>query len=161
LGGGGGGDGKDAAGASPAPPDKPSPAPDGNPGPGFQFCTLAEPLFNAHGQINAPVTFTDLARHIFFSETGRAPHKAPTQKSPLIGTHHHNAYYLLFNGILGDKRPDAGNVLTNATLALLPPHPLGPEHPRIIFGEASRLSPARLARENITFKQLPYEIKTT
>jgi hypothetical protein len=55
----------------------------------------------------------------------------------------------------------AGNVLTNATLALLPQHPAGPDHPRIVFGEACRLSLARLTRENITFKQLPYEIKVT
>ena len=133
--------------------------------PGFQFCTLGDPLFDASGHINAPVRFPDLARHIFFSETGRAlsPQSSALKprRSPLIGTHNRTAYYLLFNGILGDKRPDAGNVLTNATLALLPPHPLGPDHPRVIFGEASRLSPQRLARENITFKQLPYEIKTT
>ncbi|MGN6369846.1 MAG: site-specific DNA-methyltransferase [Phycisphaerae bacterium] len=158
--GGGGQDGK--AGDAASPPDTRTPP---SPGieipvatsPGFQFCTLGEPLFNADGQINTPVTFADLARHIFFSETGRAPDKSPSKKSPLIGIANNTAYYLLFNGILGDKRPDAGNVLTSKTLAVLPEH----DGPRVIFGEASRLSPQRLARENITFKQLPYEIKTT
>jgi adenine-specific DNA-methyltransferase len=129
--------------------------------PGFQFCTLGDPLFDENGHINAPVRFCDLARHIFFSETGRAPDKAPSRKSPLIGVHQQTAYYLLFNGILGDKRPDSGNILTAKTLALLPAHPAGTGHPRVVFGEGCRLSTARLLRENITFKQLPYELKTT
>lgn len=155
--------------AAPKPPERKSPDLPSPVQQGFQYCTLGDPLFDAAGQINTPVRFPDLARHIFFSETGTAltqshqKSKIKNQKSPspFIGLHHKTAYYLLFNGILGDKRPDAGNVLTNATLELLPPHPLGPDHPRIIFGEASRLSPQRLARENIVFKQLPYEIKTT
>ena len=33
--------------------------------------------------------------------------------------------YLLYNGVLGDKRPAGGNVLTRAVLAALPPHPDG------------------------------------
>src|SRR3546814_4640442 len=37
----------------------------------------------------------------------------------LLGIHDGRAYALLYNGILGDKRPDGGNVLTRATLALL------------------------------------------
>ncbi len=42
------------------------------------------------------------------------------------------AYYLLFNGILGDKRPAGGNVLTHAVLQSLlqlhaaTPHPDAP-----------------------------------
>ena len=124
---------------------------------GFQFCTLGEPLFDATGQINKPVPFTDLARHVFFSETGCAPEHAPTRKSPLIGIHHGVAYYLLFNGILGDKRPDGGNVLTGKVLDALPAH----DGPRVIFGEGCRLGQDRLKRENLTFRQLPYEVKVS
>jgi adenine-specific DNA-methyltransferase len=62
---------------------------------------------------------------------------------------------LLFNGILGDKRPDGGNVLTNKVLAELPPH----DGAKVIFGEGSRLSADRLKRDDIIFKQIPYEIK--
>lgn len=65
------------------------------------------------------------------------------------------AYYLLFNGILGDKRPDGGNVLTSKVLRDLPVH----DGPKIIYGESTRLSPGRLKAENIVFKQTPYDVK--
>jgi adenine-specific DNA-methyltransferase len=59
------------------------------------------------------------------------------------------AYYLLFNGILGDKRPASGNVLTRAVLdALLQMHASTPhpEAPLVVYGEANRLGPETLAR---------------
>ena len=67
------------------------------------------------------------------------------------------AYYLLYNGILGDRRPVGGNVLTSGVLAhLLETHPHTGK--KVIFGEASRLGLARLTNENIEFKQIPYEL---
>jgi adenine-specific DNA-methyltransferase len=65
------------------------------------------------------------------------------------------AYYLLFNGILGDKRVNGGNVLTSRTLNALPSF----DGPKIIYGETTRLGEARLKQVNITFKQIPYDIK--
>ena len=64
-------------------------------------------------------------------------------------------YYLLFNGILGDKRPDGGNVLTRRLLAELPAH----DGPKVIYGESSRLSKESLLQLGITFKQTPYDVK--
>jgi len=75
--------------------------------------------------------------------------------SPLLGVHNHAAVYLLYNGILGDKRINGGNVLTGPVLGTQPAH----DGPRVIHGEGSRLGRARLKRERITFKQIPYEIK--
>ena len=72
------------------------------------------------------------------------------------------AYYLLFNGILGDKRPASGNVLTQAVLdALLVLHAATPhpEAPLVVYGEACRLGPARLAQARVTFKHIPYDVK--
>jgi adenine-specific DNA-methyltransferase len=63
----------------------------------------------------------------------------------------------LFNGILGDRSVNGGNVLTSKTLESLPKY----NGPKIIFGESNRLSSARLKKENIVFKQIPYEIKTS
>ena len=77
--------------------------------------------------------------------------------SPLIGVCKGTAYYLLFNGVLGDKRPDGGNVLTGKVLHKLPPH----DGPKVVYGEGCRLGAARLAREEIVFKQVPYEIKVS
>lgn len=46
-------------------------------------------------------------------------------------------------------------MLTSDVLAELPSH----DGPRVVFGEAKRLGDARLAREGITFKQIPYQVK--
>ena len=72
------------------------------------------------------------------------------------------AYYLLFNGILKDKRPASGNVLTREVLAALlqlhrqntPPGTL-----LVVFGEACRLGPAHLAQARVTFKHIPYDVR--
>lgn len=72
------------------------------------------------------------------------------------------AYYLLFNGILGDKRPASGNVLTSAVLdALLALHATTPhpDAPLVVYGEANRLGDARLALARVTFKHIPYDVK--
>jgi len=65
------------------------------------------------------------------------------------------AVYLLYNGILGDRSVNGGNILTTKTLALLPRH----DGPKVVYAAGSRLSNQRLKRENITFKQSPYAIK--
>jgi|ERR1017187_4502090 DNA modification methylase len=126
-------------------------------GGGMHYCVLGSSLFDMGGHISDDVRFEDLAQHVFFTETGQpAPSRARTAASPLIGTLNSIAYYLLFNGILGDKRLDGGNILTSRVLAALPPH----DGPRVIFGEGSRLGAARLKSEGVTFKQIPYQIKT-
>ena len=123
-------------------------------GGGFQFCRLsAEPLFDATGNVRSDVGFPQLAEFAWFLETGTG--HTGDAGSPLIGIHEGRAIYLLYNGILKDRSPDGGNVLTAATLALLPPH----EGPKTIYAAASRLGTPRLARENAVFKQTPYALK--
>ncbi|SBP88951.1 site-specific DNA-methyltransferase [Thiomonas delicata] len=125
-------------------------------GGGFRFYTLGETAFDAHGHINAAVRFATLAAYVWHLEVG----EPGTQifDSPLLGIHNGTAYYLLYNGILGDRRPDGGNVLIQPVLQHL--HTLAAHSgPKVIYGESSRLGPARLAAEGITFKQIPYDIK--
>ena len=72
------------------------------------------------------------------------------------------ACYLLFNGILKDKRPAGGNVLTQAVLdALLALHAATPEPtaPLLVYGEACRLGEERLKQANVTFRHIPYDVK--
>ena len=89
-------------------------------GGGFRFCELGEPLFDEHGQIETTVRFADLARHVYFTETGEPLPRERVPKSPLIGECRGVGIYLLFNGILGDKSANGGNILTRAVLAQLP-----------------------------------------
>jgi adenine specific DNA methylase Mod len=126
-------------------------------GSGFKYCNLSEPLFDRYGNVREGVKFKELARHIFFSETGSPISDKAKLNTPKIGTYKGTSYYLLFNGILGDKTVNGGNVLTSKVLEKLPKY----NGPKIIFGEANRLGSERLKKENIIFKQIPYEIKTS
>ncbi len=123
-------------------------------GGGFRFCRLGPTLFDAAGQIRADVLFADLARHVFFTETGE-PQPNAGSNGPLLGVHRDVAIYLLFNGVMGDRRPEGGNILTAEILASLPAH----EGPKIIYGEGCLLSRASLQAQGVTFRQVPYEIK--
>lgn len=122
-------------------------------GGGFRFYNLGATVFDTEGRINPEIRFAHLAAHIWFAETHAALYKEA--QSPLVGVHNGVAYYLLYNGILGDKRPDGGNVLTSKVLKKLPVH----DGPKVIFGEACRLGGARLKTLNIIFKQTPYDVK--
>ncbi|TPQ24785.1 site-specific DNA-methyltransferase [Methylomonas koyamae] len=125
-------------------------------GGGFRFFKLGQPVFDAYGKLNHDIKFAALAAHIWYAET-KTP-LAKTANSPLLGVDDGTAYYLLYNGILGDRRPQGGNVLTSRVLAELP----GLEDhagPVTIYGESCRLGPSRLAEHNITFKQIPYDVK--
>jgi len=126
-------------------------------GGGFQFCTLGEAAFDDDGRINPEIKFPTLAAFIWHFETATAAPRI--LKSPFLGVHDGVAYFLLYNGILGDKRPDTGNVLTHAVLETLKdkyPH----DGPRVIYGEMTRIGEARLNAEDIEFKQIPYDVKT-
>jgi adenine-specific DNA-methyltransferase len=124
-----------------------------NGGGGYTFYDLGETIFDENGNINEQVDFKTLASHVWFTET-----KTPLlnyEKSPLLGIHNGVAYYLLFNGILGDKKPDGGNVLTQKVLDSLPRY----DGKKVIYGEATRMNAEKLKVNNIVFKQTPYEIK--
>ena len=126
-------------------------------GGGFRFYRLGRPIFNADGMIDPAIRFPQLAAHVWFTET-KTPRPRPRRgetRSPFLGVHNGTAYYLLYNGILGDRHPQHGNVLTRAILAELTPH----DGPRIIYGESCRLSATTLARLGITFKQTPYDVR--
>ena len=122
---------------------------------GFRYYKLGKPLFEQNGKVFDGVTYTQLAKHVFFTETGQSLEKDHCD-TPMIGIHNDRAVYLLFNGILKDKRPHSGNVLTSKILGCLPSH----EGPKVIYGTACRMSQIKLRENNITFKQVPYDIIT-
>ena len=134
-------------------------------GGGFKFYRLGEVIFNESGALQEGISFQALAAHIWFSITRKSLPTAISEvlnsesKSPLIGVFNGTAIYLLYNGILGDKRPQGGNVLTSKVLAILPEHPEKTNGKKLIFGETSRMGIERLTKENIIFKQIPYDIK--
>lgn len=124
-------------------------------GGGFHFCELGEPLFDANGFINESVKFKDLAHHVFFLATGEPLPVATDFSTPFLGSSNNIGIYLLYNGILGDTSEDGGNVLTREVLKLLPKH----EGTKIIYGNGCLLGTSRLNKENIIFRQIPYEVR--
>ena len=85
----------------------------------FRFMRLGAPIFDDRGAIHANVKFATLAAFVWMQET-RTPWPKKKGSSPCLGTLDGVAYYLLFNGILGDRRPRGGNVLTRDVLSWLP-----------------------------------------
>lgn len=158
-------------------------------GGGFRFMKLGAPVFDESGRIHPDVRFATLAAFVWQQETGTAfDPRAAKPGTPLLGINYtfdsflgsedggyspvsyiktpQFAVYLLFNGILGDKRPASGNVLTQAVLdALLALHaevhgsaPVA-SVPLLVYGEACRLGAERLRLANVTFKHIPYDVK--
>lgn len=129
-------------------------------GGGFRFYRLGPPVFDENGHIRTDIRFPVLAAHIWFSETA-TPWTAK-RGTPLLGFQDGRAFALLYNGILGDKRPDGGNVLTRATLSLIREKIAKKdpdfEGPLTVYGEQSRITAQTLDRELVTFKQTPYDV---
>jgi adenine-specific DNA-methyltransferase len=125
-------------------------------GGGFQFMKLGPAIFTAQRRIAPDVSFAALAALVWHVETGQpAPHALSTA---LLGVHEGTACYLLYNGVLGDKRPEAGNVLTESVYRhLMVTHPH--TGPLVVYGEATQMGPARRAALGLTFRQLPYDLK--
>jgi len=123
-------------------------------GGGFQFYQLGPKVFDDQGRINPDIKFEHLAAHIWFAETGTA-RSTLAMKSPLLGVHDGTAYYLLDNGILGDKSLAGGNMLTLKVLAGLPEH----DGPKVIYGEGTNMTVERLRSLGITFKKTPNDIR--
>lgn len=133
-------------------------------GGGFRFYTLGEPVFDPDGGINPKVSFGALAGYLWHFETGEPATRV--FDSPLLGVHDDTAVFLLYNGILGDRKPAGGNVLTGPVLAhldqlLAAATPAGQAPPtrKVIYGETTRLGDQRLEEAGIAFRQIPYDIR--
>ena len=133
-----------------------------NGGGSFRFYELGENIFNHYGDINEQVSFDGLAAFIWFHITHRPLSVSDGLKpnTPLIGVHEGTAYYLLYNGILGDRRPQGGNVLTRKILSELPDLErfVSDSLKITVYGEACRLGGLTLEQKRITFKQIPYHV---
>lgn len=131
-------------------------------GGGFRFMQLGAPVFMQDGRIHPDIRFATLAAYVWFLQTG-APHDSGVFNSPLLGVAGEGenavAVVLLFNGILGDRRANGGNVLTSPLWTYL--QSLCPGHTGrwVIVGEASRMTEARRRELKISFQQIPYDIR--
>lgn len=113
-------------------------------GGGFRYCTLGETLFDQAGAIREHVTYEELARHVYFVETGAPLPAEGILDAPLLGIHNGTAVYLVTSGVLTYRR-----------LSELPAH----HGPATIYAPGCNINEQRLAEIGTTFKQIPYEIR--
>ena len=126
-------------------------------GGGFSFYELSASVFDKYGSINPEVSFETLAAYLWQSETGTV---GTIEKKPFLGTKDGVGLYLLYNGVMGDLRPEVGNVLTPKLLqTLLADYPH--DGPKTIYAEAMiGVDPLELREKQIIFKQIPYDIRS-
>ena len=126
-------------------------------GGGFGFYQLGAEVFTAAGKINPAIKFPTLAAHVWFCETGTP--WSGTAQGAFLGAHDGSGYALLYNGVLGDRRVNGGNVLTHQTLSAIRQAARAFSGQLVIYAAANRFGEDFLKRENIVFKQTPYEIE--
>lgn len=116
-------------------------------GGGFEYVELGEPLFNKDGMINKAVSFEDMARYVYFTET-RTNLEKKNIKGNYLGEFGSSHYFLLFDGI--EK-----NILDRKFLKELK----GKDGHKIIYADKCLLDEEVLERHQIVFKQIPYQVK--
>ncbi|MDX5483581.1 site-specific DNA-methyltransferase [Bacillus pumilus] len=119
-------------------------------GAGFAFCTLGDSLFNELGHIKDEVTYYDLARHIFFTETGEPLGDISQNKENYIGSNKDNLFYLYYD--------ESGND-TFLTQDIIESFPRYDGRKRVIYANGCKVSSLYLEEHGIIFKQIPYEVK--
>ena len=127
-------------------------------GGGFRFYRLGPNVFDEDGRLQPDIRFPVLAAHVWFAETG-TPLTASASPSPFLGAQEAVGYALLYNGILGDKTVNGGNVLTRKTLGIIRDAVGDFDGSLVVYGERTALSDATLKAERITFKQTPYDVR--
>ncbi len=116
-------------------------------GGGFEYVELGEPLFNKDGMISKAVSFEDMARYVYFTET-RTNLEKKNIKGNYLGESSGNHYFLLFNGI-------GKNVLDRKFLKEL----RNRTGRKVIYADKCLLDEEILEKYQIVFKQIPYQVK--
>jgi len=116
-------------------------------GGGFEYVELGEALFNSNGMINDSVSFEDMSRYVFFTETHTNLDKNKI-KGNYIGGFAEIHYFLFFDGI-------GKNILDRNSLKELK----AKEGKKIVYADKCLLGEEILEKYQIIFKQIPYQIK--
>ncbi|MFL7034094.1 site-specific DNA-methyltransferase [Vibrio lentus] len=114
-------------------------------GGGYSSYQLGKELFDEYGYVADGVCLDDLASHIWFTETKSSLKN--NANSPLLGVYNDVAYYFL--------RGEYNQTLTTKVLQSLPEH----DGPKVIYGENIKMTQARLKEQQVTFKQIPTDIR--
>ena len=114
---------------------------------GFEYCELDKPLFNEHGQIEETCDFRQFATYIYFTETQTNIDPKKIDEN-FIGELEATEYYLLYKG-------KNKNDLDKSFLKKIK----NTDNKKVIYADRCLIDDDTLARHNIVFKQIPYEVK--
>ena len=117
-------------------------------GGGFEYVELGEPLFDKDGMISKAVSFEDMARYVYFTET-RTNLEKRNISGNYLGEFGGNHYFLLFDGI-------GKNILNRKFLKGLKGVV---DKKKIIYADKCLLDEEVLEKHQIIFKQIPYQVK--
>ena len=114
---------------------------------GFEYCELDKPLFNENGQIDEECSFEQLATYVYFIESNTNLDKKLINKN-YIGEYNNTEYYLLF-------KEKGKNILNRDFLKKVNKN----RNKKVIYADKCIIDINILNKNNIIFKQIPYEIK--
>lgn len=114
---------------------------------GFEFCELDKPLFNENGQIEDECSFDQFATYIYFTET-QTNIDSKKISGNYIGELEDTMYYLIYKG-------KGKNDLNKTFLNNLKKD----SNRKVIYADRCLIDDDLLAKYNIIFKQIPYEVK--
>jgi site-specific DNA-methyltransferase (adenine-specific)/adenine-specific DNA-methyltransferase len=118
-------------------------------GSGFRYFTLGSPLVNSDGIVRDEVEYEELARHVFYTETGDTLPQDHEMNPPLVSAQDGMALYLLSG--------EESSVLSRSFLNNLPTN--GEVENTVVYGDACRVGESMLKERSITFRQLPYAVR--
>ncbi len=116
-------------------------------GQGFQYLDLNGELFDNGGFINPNAQYEDLASYIYFTETHSYLDLASI-KNLYLGSMGQNHYFLLFSS-------KGKNVLDDKSVKPM----LTQDGTKVIYADKCLLDEEFCLKNNIIFKQIPYELK--
>lgn len=113
----------------------------------FSFLELNGELYDTSGFVNPKAQYEDMAAYVYFTETKNYL-DIPSIKNPYIGSLGVTSYFLFFEG-------KGNNILDEKTLKKTDGH----KGRKVIYADKCLIDEERLAELEITFKQIPYELK--
>ncbi len=116
-------------------------------GQGVRYLDLNGELYDNSGFVNLNAKYEDMAAYIYFSEA-KSHLDLSSIKNPYIGSQGSTHYFLFFEG-------KNNNVLDERTLKKTEDY----NGTKVIYGDKCLLDNEHMAKHNITFKQIPYELK--
>ncbi|MCV6606719.1 MAG: site-specific DNA-methyltransferase [Campylobacterales bacterium] len=116
-------------------------------GGGFQYCELGDPLLDEFGLLNEEITFSTLAKHLYFTEFGEAlTTSSIDEERSYVGSLRSTALYLF---------PENKKFTTTQMKKLIKEE----YSSFIVYADVCSVSDNLLKRNNILVKKLPFEIR--